>query len=181
MNQPIEKLTLKEGLKFTITAAITDVAIFNHYVLKEYAPRAQGNLALSKNPAKHTLENCLYDEISGWLDMPTITGISVLNIEADASAFPNPTISEDPKISFSDIVALLYNVCKLNSICKKNSKLCQVDSEQLQELKEKAKQILQHLDKAAVNVNAPKKKSTHTKMGSGVFEGSLSDGLPKTS
>lgn len=181
MNKAIEKLTLKEGLKFTITAAITDAATFNHYVLKEYAPRAQGNLALSKNPAKHTLENCLYDEISGWLDMPSTTGISILNIEADASAFQNTIISEDPKISFSDIVALLYNVCKLNSTCKPNSRLCQVDSEQLQELKEKAKQILQHLDKAGFYVDAPKKKSIPTKVGSGVFEGPLSNGLPEAS
>lgn len=179
MSDKPERMTLKEGLKFTITAAITDAAVFNHYVLKEYAPRVQGSLAMSKNPAKHTLENCLYDEIAGWLDMPTVTGLSILNIEAESSAFKNTIIKQEPRISFSAIVDLLYNISKLSSTCKANSSICSVDAQQLQELKDKAKWILQHVDKVVVDGDAPEKRSI-PKVGSGVLEGAVSGRLPKT-
>ena len=52
-----KRMYLREGLEFNIRVSITDVASFNHYVLKEYAPRCQGTLSISKSPAKHTLEN----------------------------------------------------------------------------------------------------------------------------
>ena len=39
-NSPL-RVPLKAGLVFNITATISDAAIFNHYVLKEYAPRVQ--------------------------------------------------------------------------------------------------------------------------------------------
>jgi len=166
-NKP-ERITLKEGLKFTITAAITDVAIFNHYILKEYAPRVQGSIAISKSPAKHILENCLYDEIAGWLDMPTITGLSILSIEAGPSAFKNTIIKQDPKISFSSIVDLLYNICKINSTCKTDSKLCSVDTQQLQEIKDKAKWIIEHIDEVVVDADTSEKRSI-PKMGSSIL------------
>lgn len=164
MNNKPERIALKEGVKFTITAAITDAAVFNHYILKEYAPRSQGILAFSKNPAKHTLENCLYDELAGWMDMPTITGLAILDIQAEPNAFKDTVIASDPKICLSDMVDLLYNICKLNSVCKNNSELCSVNKQHLQELKEKAQWILQNIDKVVVNGETPTKKSS-SKMG----------------
>jgi len=174
MNNKPEKIALKEGVKFTITAAITDAAVFNHYILKEYAPRVQGSLAFSKNPAKHTLENCLYDELSGWLDMPTITGLAILDIQATSDGFKNTVIHQDPKICLSDIVDLLYNICKLNSVCKNNSTVCSVDKQHLQELKDKAKIILQIIDKVNLNGETLNKKSG-PKMGNSVCQRTLSN------
>lgn len=175
--QPV-RIPLKEGLKFTITAAITNASVFNHYILKEYAPRVQGNLALSKSPAKHTLENCVYDEIAGWLDSPSVTGLAILNVEAEASAFKNTILNPDPKVSFSDIVDLLYNVCQLGTQGNVIPDSCNVDEEHLQNIRTKAKLILQHLDKV---VPHEANKEPTAKVGSGLRKGAVSRELPKTS
>lgn len=178
MNEAPEKVSLKDGLKFTITATVTNASTFNHYVLKEYAPRAQGTLALSKSPAKHTLQNCLYDEIAGWLDSPSVTGISILDVKVEDLAFKNKTLNADPKISFSDIIDLLYNVCQLGMQDRNKSPSCNVDEEQLQEIREKAKYILQHVDKVVTDGSS---KEPISKMGAGLRQGSISRKLPKAS
>jgi hypothetical protein len=178
-NKPApERVYLKDGLKFTITAAVCNASTFNHYVLKEYAPKVQGALALSKSPAKHTLENCLYDEIAGWLDSPSITGIAILDVQVDNFAYKNKTLNPDPKVSFSDIVNLLYNVCQLGMQDRNKSPSCNVDEEQLEDVREKAKYILQHLDKAVTDEAT---KEPISKVGSGLRQGALPRELPKTS
>lgn len=171
-----ERVPLKDGLKFTITAAVTNASVFNHYVLKEYAPKVQGPLALSKSPAKHTLQNCLYDEIAGWLDSPSVTGISILDVQAQDLAYKNKILNTDPKISFSDIVDLLYNVCQLGMQDRNKSPSCNVDEEQLQEIRQKAKHILQNLDKV---VTDDATKEPISKVGSGLRQRAVSRKLPE--
>jgi hypothetical protein len=172
-----ERVSLKDGLKFTITATVSNASIFNHYVLKEYAPRVQGVLALSKSPAKHTLENCLYDEIAGWLDSPSITGISILDVQVDNFAYKNKVLNPDTKISFSDIVDLLYNVCQLGMQDRNKSPSCNVDEEQLQDIRQKAKYILQNLDKVVTDEAT---KEPISKVGSGLRQRAVPRELPKT-
>lgn len=178
MSEVPERIPLKDGLKFTITATVTNASTFNHYVLKEYAPKVQGPLALSKSPAKHNLQNCLYDEIAGWLDSPTITGISILDVQVNDSAFKNKTLNVDPKIMFSDIIDLLYNVCQLGMQDRNKSPSCNVDEEQLQDIREKAKHILQHIDKV---VNDGPSKEPISKVGAGLRQRAVPRELPKTS
>lgn len=173
-----ERITLKDGLKFTITATVSNASVFNHYVLKEYAPKVQGPLAISKSPAKHTLQNCLYDEIAGWLDSPSITGISILDVQTEDLAYKNKVLNPDPKISFSDIVDLLYNVCQLGMQDRNKSPSCNVDEEQLQNIRQKAKHILQNLDKV---VTDDATKEPISKVGSGLRQRAISRKLPKTS
>jgi hypothetical protein len=177
MNAP-ERVSLKDGLKFTITATVTNASTFNHYVLKEYAPKVQGALAISKSPAKHTLQNCLYDEIAGWLDSPSVTGISILDVEVSDFAFKNKILNSDPKIVFSDIVELLYNVCQLGMQDRNKSPSCNVDEEQLQEIRQKAKYILQNIDKV---VNDGLSKEPISKVGAGLRQRAISGELPETS
>lgn len=155
-NTPL-RVPLKAGLVFNITATISDAAIFNHYVLKEYAPRVQGSLAFSKNPAKHTLENCLYDEISGWLDAPTVTGISIVNIDLVLPTVEELTLNEEPKISFSEIVDFLYNMYKvLNSGAVEAGSRKSFKEAQVVELKDKIKWILKNT--SLVDFNEPPAK-----------------------
>lgn len=154
-NSPL-RVPLKAGLVFNITATISDAAIFNHYVLKEYAPRVQGSLAFSKNPAKHTLENCLYDEISGWLDAPTVTGISIVNIDLVLPTVEEPTLNEEPKISFSEIVDFLYNMYKVLNSGAVEAGRKSFKEVQVVELKDKIKWILKNT--GLVDFNEPPAK-----------------------
>jgi hypothetical protein len=162
-----QRVLLRDALEFTIRAAITDVSVFNHYILKEYAPKCQGPLAISKNPAKHTLENCVYDEICGWLDAPTVTGISILDIHLGPSAFKNQILSNDPKkIYFREIVDLMYDVCKLQVSAKQQGRNVLVDKIRLEQLKERCKTILKNIDGVEFNGTEPQKISRQ--VGSGL-------------
>lgn len=175
-NDKPERIPLRDSLSFTISAAITDAAVFNHYVLKEYAPKCQGPLAISKSPAKHTLENCLYDEICGWLDSPTVTGISILNIEVGPPAFKNHALSNDPRINFREIVDLMYDICKLEASSKRNGTVAMVDKVRLEQLKEKCRWLLKHVDKVDLDESKPEKPLKQ--MGDSLRERRLSGGLP---
>lgn len=154
------RISLKNGIKFNITAAVTDASVFHHYILKEYAPAVQGVFASSKNPAKHTLENCLYDEIAGWLDTPTITGLTILNIEVDGLAFKNVTLNHEPKISFSEVVDLLYNTYKLLSTADTRGGRCSLDQARVDEVRAKIKYLIQHT--AGIKFDEPNKTETTT-------------------
>lgn len=164
-----ERIALKGGLTFTITAAITDASVFNHYVLKEYAPRCQGPLALSKSPAKHTLENCVYDEICGWLDAPSVTGLSVINVELNSPLFKNQILNEEPKINFGEILDLMYDVVKLETWAKQHGAYLIVDKERLEQLSQKCKLLLKHVDK--VEFDEPPSKKNSKQVGTGLRKG----------
>ena len=152
------RVSLKNGIKFNITATITDASVFHHYILKEYAPASQNSFASSKNPAKHTLENCLYDEIAGWLDAPTITGLSILDIEVDGFAFKNVTLNQDPKVTFSEVLDLLYNTYKLLSTADTKGNRCVLDNARATEIKDKLRYLLQHT--AEITFDEPNKPET---------------------
>jgi hypothetical protein len=174
-----ERVPLKDALEFTIRAAITDASVFNHYILKEYAPRCQGPLAISKSPAKHTLENCVYDEICGWLDAPSITGISILDIHVGPPAFRNEILSSDPKVHFREIVDLMYDMCKLQVSAKQQGSNVLVDKIRLEQLKERCKTILKNVDRIEFNGTEPQK--TSRQVGSGLRTKGVPSGLPSAS
>jgi hypothetical protein len=171
-----ERVTLRDSLAFTIHATITDAAVFNHYILKEYAPRCQGVLSQSRSPAKHTIENCLYDEMCGWLDAPAITGISVLDIRMGDSAFINHSLSDDPRINFREIVDLLYDVCKLQASARGEGSTVSVDKVRLEQLKERCRWLLKNVDK--VGSNEPATAKAPGAVGAGVRAKRDSGGLP---
>jgi|LakMenEpi13Jul12_1017406.scaffolds.fasta_scaffold00752_2 hypothetical protein len=171
-----ERIPLRDSLAFTIKAAITDASAFSQYVLKEYAPKCQGPLAISKSPAKHTLENCLYDEICGWLDTPTITGVSILSIEVGPPAFKNHILNEEPRVNFREFIDLGYDICKLETSAKKNSNFVLVDRERLEQLKQRAKWLLEHADKVEFHESKPQK--TSRQVGNSLRERRLPGGLP---
>lgn len=160
-----EKIHLKDGIGFTIKAAISNVAVFNHYIVKEYAPKAQGGLSMGKNPAKHTLANCLYDEISGWLDSPTVTGISILDICVDEGAFKNMALCPEPRVHLKEIVEILYDTCKLDGGAPVKGEYVLIEKQKFDEIKQKMKLMLKSLDKVELHGTGPEEA---TKVGAGV-------------
>lgn len=178
-----KRIYLREGLEFNIRVAVTDVAAFSHYVLKEYAPRCQGVLGISKSPAKHTLENCIYDEICGWLDEPTLTGLSVLEISTKDKPFSNPVVAGsmagDGKIHFHEIVDLLYDVCKMGKSGVRKNEFVMLEADRLHQTMERCKEVLRSVGKLKVNVSEAKKARTDS-VGPGLREKRVSGGLPQT-
>ena len=171
------RIPLKEGLEFTIRAAITDVAVFNHYILKEYAPKCQGVLGISKAPAKHTLENCLYDEVCGWLDSPTLTGLAILEVNLGPVAFKNYSLNADPKLNFREIVNLLYDTSKVGTPPRKGEESVLVSRADLEQLKSRAKHLLKYIDKVGPNGQAPEISPS---VGSRLREKRIPGGLPSS-
>lgn len=178
-----KRMYLREGLEFNIRVAITDVASFNHYVLKEYAPRCQGALSISKSPAKHTLENCIYDELCGWLDEPTLTGLSVLEISAKDKPFSDPIVAGsmagDGKIHFHEIVDLLYDVCKMAKSGVRKNEFIMLDAGRLNQTVDRCKEVLRSVGKSKINVSEAKKTRTDS-VGPSLREKRVSGGLPQT-
>lgn len=174
-NTKPERIPLRDSLAFTIKAAITDASAFSQYVLKEHAPKCQGPLAISKSPAKHTLENCLYDEICGWLDTPTTTGISILSIEVGPPVFKNAILNEEPRVNFREFLDLGYDICKLQVSAKTDLNHVLVDRERLEQLKQRAKWLLEHADK--VEFDEPSPQKTSRQVGDSLRERRVSGGL----
>ena len=174
-----EKVSLKNFIELNIRAAITDASTFNHFILKEYAPKCQGTLSSSKNPAKHTVENCIYDELCGWLDAPTVTGISILNIKISNAALPNALIKEEPKIDFREIVDLLYDMCKLAVSAKESGDYLAVNASRLNSIKDKCKYLLSNIDSVEIDGLQPQKSSDQ--VGVGVRKRRVSRRLPTAS
>ena len=170
-----ERVPLRESIGFTIKVAVTDASVFNHYILKEYAPRCQGVLGISKSPAKHTLENCLYDEICGWLDSPTVTGISILSVKIEDPVFKNEILVDEPRINFREIVDLMYDICKLEASASKDERKATVDRVRFKQLKERCKWLLDNVDKVDFDDSDPKK--TSESMGASLREGGGASGL----
>ena len=163
-----ERISLRDGITFNIIASITDVSVFNHYVLKEYAPKCQGPLAISKYPAKHTLENCIYDECCGWLDNPSITGLSILNVELTNPAFKNYTLNDEPRVTLREMLDAMYDIVKIETSAKKHGAYLIVEKERLQQLSEKCRLLLKHVDKVDVHDSSSKKNSKQ--VGTGLRE-----------
>ena len=160
-----ERVSLKNFIEFNIRAAITDASTFNHYILKEYAPKCQGTLSTSKHPGKHIVENCIYDELCGWLDAPTVTGISILDIKVNTNALSNSLIKEDPKIDFREIVDLLYDMCKLAVSAKESGTYLAVNAVKLNSIKDKCKYLLSNIDSVEIDGLQPQKSSDQVGVG----------------
>jgi len=146
----LERVILKPGLTVNVKLVITDVPLFTRYVMKEHAPRAHGQLAFGKTPAKCHVINAIYDEMAGWLDAPTITGLSVTNISIVPPECENKVLDDVQRIAFSDIVDILYEAYKMA--------LADEDNERAQELKTRIRQVLISL--RGVNFDGAKQQSS---------------------
>jgi hypothetical protein len=167
-----ERIALKDGIGFTIDGAITSAAAFNHYVLKEYAPKCQGRMALGRNPARHNLENCLFDELAGWLDSPSVTGLSILGVRVGSKPYEDEDLCLEPRISMSGIFDIMYDVCRMGAGAEVEGGQATVDAARLAELQEKCKLVLKHAGQRPF----PDEKKTRTnpgQMGAGLRKGRL--------
>ena len=75
-----DRTPVRNGTVMNISIVIDDLASFNRYVIKEHACSLQANHVAGDNPAESCIVNCLYDELSGWLDNPSMLGFSILSI-----------------------------------------------------------------------------------------------------
>lgn len=137
-----ERVELKNGLAMTVEIVITDATLFRRYVMQEHAPKAQGDLALGKSPARYNLENALYDQVSGWLDDATTLGLSVTAVKVQPKpGFENRPLGAAQRIAFSEIVSILselYNIGTANDGVR-------ADSNRLKTLRARAYTVLANI------------------------------------
>ena len=167
-----ERIPLKDGVGFTIQGAITNAAAFNHYVLKEHAPRCQGKMALGKSPAKHNLENCIFDEVAGWLDSPSVTGLSILSVSVGSKPFEDFDLCLEPKVSMSSILDILYDVCRMEAGADVENGVAAVDAVRLAELCDKCKIVLKNSGNVVLDEKEARQES-ESQMGASLRKGRL--------
>jgi len=167
MSEGLQRIPLKNGVGFTIHGAITNAAAFGHYVLKEHAPRCQGKMALGKSPARHNLENCIFDEVAGWLDAPSVTGLSILEVKVESSAFNDLEVCEEPQVLLSDILDILYDVCRMGVGARIDEEVASVDAGRLLEIIARCKLVLKNSEHVTANEKEAK-QNPKSKMGPGL-------------
>jgi hypothetical protein len=107
-----------------------------------------GEDVFGKNPIANNVANCLYDELSGWLDNPNMLGLTILDI-----SFGENRIDEEI-LEISDentaVSTNVFNLIKFIGEIAAKDHLAEADSEdgaiaQLEVIKEKARAFLKGL------------------------------------
>ena len=104
-----KRVTLTNGTIINIKLVVDDLTSFNRYIIKEHGNPLQGDDVFGKNPATDCVANCIYDEISGWLDNPSILGLTVLDILFDENKIKEENIQQTTVNTF-DLVKFLGEV-----------------------------------------------------------------------
>ena len=146
-NDPRKRVALTNGTLVNLQLVISDIASFNRYVIREHGSTMQGEDIFGKSPVASNVANCVYDELSGWLDNPNILGLTILGISFDENKIEEETIN----VSTKDVpmTTNLFNLIKL--IGELASKDHTVESKldgaeiQLTTLREKARTLLKNL------------------------------------
>jgi len=143
-----KRITLTNGSIINLQLVIDDLAAFNRYVVKEHGNLMQGDDVFGKTPTENCISNCLYDELSGWLDNPNMLGFTILGISFDASKIEEEEVelSTDTKT----LKATTFDLLKfVGSVAMKDHAL--EPEEQLEELREHARDLLATLTQIANN------------------------------
>lgn len=136
-----KRIGLSNGTLINISLVIDDLTSFNRYVIKEHGSLLQGDDVFGSRPAADCVANCIYDELSGWLDNPNILGLTVLDITFDENKIEENGI-ELTAVSTSDLIKLLGEVASKDHKIEEAPNGAEV---QLQALREKARDLLKRL------------------------------------
>tara|TARA_Y100000034_G_C6899045_1_gene415168 strand:+ start:2306 stop:2800 length:495 start_codon:yes stop_codon:yes gene_type:complete len=75
-----DKVEVVNGTIVDIQVGIADLAAFNRYVIREHSYKLQSPLNSGNKFSESCVTNCIYDELSGWLDNPCLLGFTILDI-----------------------------------------------------------------------------------------------------
>ena len=140
-------ISLSNGTIVNLKLVIDDIASFNRYILKEHGNSLQGDDVFGKSPAQDCVANCIYDELSGWLDNPNMLGFTVLDIAFDENKIKEESVELSTEDSTS-IVSTFDLVKFIGEIASKDHEAEQTSygaEEKLSLLREKARALLQNL------------------------------------
>jgi hypothetical protein len=140
-------ISLSNGTIVNLQLVIDDIASFNRYVLKEHGNSMQGDDVFGKTPAQDCVANCLYDELSGWLDNPSMLGFTVLDITFDQNKINEESVelsTEGTKsiVSTFDLVKFIGEIASKDHSLENGPNGSQ---KRLLHLREKARALLQNL------------------------------------
>lgn len=141
------RVNISNGTLINLKLVVDDATSFNRYVIKEHGSNLQGDDVFGKAPTEDCAANCIYDELSGWLDNPNMLGFTILDITFDKGRING----EDVEISIdSDTVTTnIFNLIKLvGDIASKDHTIEGASNGaevQLRNLREKARLLLKNL------------------------------------
>ena len=136
-----KRVNLSNGTVINIRLAVDDLTAFNRYIIKEHGSPLQGEDVFGKNPAADCVANCLYDELSGWLDNPNILGLTGLDILFDENKIEEENI-QSTVVNTSDLVKFLGEVASKDHQVEAATNGAEV---QLTSLRAKARELLGRL------------------------------------
>ncbi len=148
-NDSRKRVNLTNGTLVNLQLVISDIASFNRYVIREHGSTMQGEDIFGKSPVASNVANCVYDELSGWLDNPNILGLTILGISFDENKIEEEAINVSTEEEDVPVTTNLFNVIKL--IGELASKDHTVEATlggaeaQLTALREKARTLLKNL------------------------------------
>lgn len=137
-----KRVNLSNGTVINIRLAVDDLTAFNRYIIKEHGSPLQGEDVFGKNPAADCVANCLYDELSGWLDNPSILGLTVLDILFDENKIEEEENTQSTVVNTSDLVKFLGEVASKDHRVEAATNGAEV---QLTSLRAKARELLGRL------------------------------------
>ena len=136
-----KRVDLSNGTIINIKLVVDDLTSFNRYIIKEHGNPLQGDDVFGKKPASDCVANCLYDEISGWLDNPNILGLTVLDITFDENKIEEEHI-ESTTVSASNLIKFIGEVASKDHEVEEAPNGADI---QLRNLREAARELLGRL------------------------------------
>jgi len=136
-----KRVNLANGTIVNIKLVVDDLTAFNRYVIKEHGSPLQGDDVFGKKPASDCVANCLYDELSGWLDNPNILGLTILDITFNENKIEEEHI-ESTTVSTSHLIKFIGEVASKDHEVEKAPNGAEI---QLRNLRETARELLKRL------------------------------------
>ena len=94
---------ISNGTIIDIQVVVDDLASFNRYVVREHAYKLQAPHTGGNTPSESCIVNCLYDELSGWLDNPCLLGFSILGISVNKDKIKEEHVQLELKDNTSEV------------------------------------------------------------------------------
>jgi hypothetical protein len=144
------RINLSNGTLINLKLVIDDIAAFNRYIIKEHGNTLQGEDVFGKLPTVNCVANCVYDELSGWLDNPNILGLTVLDIVFDQNKIEEENIELSTETTTAtastfDLIKLVGEIASKDHEIPSSPEGAEL---QLRNLQERARKLLQGLVQA---------------------------------
>jgi|6_EtaG_2_1085325.scaffolds.fasta_scaffold45816_3 hypothetical protein len=142
-----DKVDISNGTIIDIQIVIDDLASFNRYIVREHACKLQAPHSSGSNPSESCITNCIYDELSGWLDNPCLLGFSILGINVSKDKIKEEQVQLELKddvfeVSTFELVKFIGELAGKDHEVERGAS---GSERKLQSIRQKARDLLKNL------------------------------------